>query len=60
MRRPLSSRPRRDLYTGNNGGASATKNFAHFKSTKILHVIWKDASQVVLMKTRLQKMSGTK
>ncbi|RRT48307.1 hypothetical protein B296_00025380, partial [Ensete ventricosum] len=40
--RPLPSRrscPRRDLYTSNNGGASATENLTHFKSTKILRVI---------------------
>ncbi|RRT52470.1 hypothetical protein B296_00007213 [Ensete ventricosum] len=30
---------RRDLYTGNNGGTGATENLAHFKSTKILHII---------------------
>ncbi|RZR73513.1 hypothetical protein BHM03_00025091, partial [Ensete ventricosum] len=51
---------RRDLHTSNNRGASATENLTHFKSTKILRIIWKDVLRVVLMKIRLQKTSGTK
>ncbi|RRT63628.1 hypothetical protein B296_00034614, partial [Ensete ventricosum] len=38
---PLSSHrscPRRDLYVGDNGGASVAENLAHHKLTKILRV----------------------
>ncbi|RZR86337.1 hypothetical protein BHM03_00013510 [Ensete ventricosum] len=52
--------PRRDLCTGTDGGMSATKNLAHFKSMKILRIIWKNVPRVVLLKMRLQKTSGIK
>ncbi|RRT43840.1 hypothetical protein B296_00015417, partial [Ensete ventricosum] len=41
---PLSSHqscPRRDLYVGDNRGASVVENLAHHKLTKILRVIVK-------------------
>ncbi|RRT60563.1 hypothetical protein B296_00010518 [Ensete ventricosum] len=41
-------------------GRVLPRTLTHIKPTKILRIMWRDASRVVLMKMRLQKMSGIK
>ncbi|RRT37945.1 hypothetical protein B296_00044297 [Ensete ventricosum] len=52
--------PRGDLYTGNSIGASATHNLVHFKSTKILPIMWKEIAPSCINENAITKDVGNK